>query len=132
MFTIRVAACIKNILPQKMLMAIDHQRDLGDLDGLIHIKDDIVRETDYGWEMIGYWGKPEEVGTRDSLVERLEEKLYSSEDLRELVSTIWDVFIENYSDVDLFREDVLNALRDPDAIRSLLCVLNRWSDRLGE
>jgi len=118
-----------------MVYEIERYRERGHLDGLMHIKDDEVREALCGtWEIRSYWGTPEEVDTQDrsSLIEAVKEKLYSSESLKELMSIIWDVFIENYSDVALFREDVLNVLQDPDIIRGLLCVLNSWSDKLYE
>lgn len=136
MLTIRVTAFYKKDLPKWMSYEIERYQEHGYLIGLVRIKnDDDVRETLCGtWEMRSYWGTPEEVNIQDkiSLANEIEKKLYSSEDLRELVSIIWDVFIDSYSDIELFREDVLNALQSPDTIRGLLCVLNSWSDRLYE
>ena len=61
MYTIRVTAQNKEGLPNTMLYAVRSARALGDLNGLIHAKDDTIQELKYGWEMTSCWCTPEEV-----------------------------------------------------------------------
>ena len=61
MYVIRATAFDKKNLPEMMLHALKKACELGDLDGLIHAKDDTTRELQYGWEMISYWDTPKEV-----------------------------------------------------------------------
>lgn len=61
MYIIRVTNESKDVLPERMLYAVNRHRRLGCLDELVHVKDDITQKTEHGWEMLSYWGKPEEV-----------------------------------------------------------------------
>ena len=61
MYAIRVVDYDKKNLPERMLYAVKRAHTLGDLDGLVHIKDDIVQKISYGWEMTSHWDTPEEV-----------------------------------------------------------------------
>ena len=60
MYTIRVRADCKDHLPSMMLVAIRRRQRLGALDGLIHVKDDVIQEIKYGWSMASHWDTPEE------------------------------------------------------------------------
>lgn len=62
MYTIHAHSVDIKALPETMLRTVKHHQELGDLDDLIHAKDDIVRKFDYGWEMLSCWDTPEEIG----------------------------------------------------------------------
>jgi len=133
MLTIRVTAQNKKNLPAMMRVATRRRHRLGDLTGLVHIKDDKVWEVPHGWEMYSYWGTPEEVDMQEEnvLIKEVNKYLYSSDDIITLVSIIWDILNKyNRSDVELFRDDVFGVLQGPDVIKSLLCVLIEWSDKI--
>ena len=61
MYTIRVTGQTKEGLPRTMFYAIRSARALGNLDGLIHAKDDVIRELKHGFEMTSCWDTPKEV-----------------------------------------------------------------------
>ena len=61
MYIVRAAAQTKKNLPLMMLYTLRSALALGDLNGLIHAEDDVIRELKYGFEMISCWDTPEEV-----------------------------------------------------------------------
>ena len=61
MYTIRITAQTKEDLPRTMLYAVRSARALGNLDGLVHAKDDVIRKLRDGFEMTSCWDTPEEV-----------------------------------------------------------------------
>jgi len=137
MYTIRVTAHDKKTLPKKMQRVSQRHKHLGYLDGLIHAKDDIIREFEYDYEMISYWGTPEEVAKinyqsnfQSDFQSDVEEIIYGTDILEKAVGALWDLLEENNLTIDQFRQEILNALQDEDAIRCIIDVLISWSDRL--
>lgn len=61
MYVVHITAHDKKNLPGMMLVALRRRSKFGLLDGLVHTKDDVIREISYGWEMFSYWSKPGEV-----------------------------------------------------------------------
>lgn len=55
MYVVHVVAHNKERLSELMLHALKEAHELGDLDGLIHIKDDTIEELQYGWKMTSHW-----------------------------------------------------------------------------
>lgn len=60
MYEIHVTSLSREVLPERMLYSVKRHRKLGCLKNLVHVKDDLIIETEYGWEMISYWDTPEE------------------------------------------------------------------------
>ena len=62
MYTIHAHSVDIKDLPKTMLRTVKLHQEWGDLNGLIHAKDDVIeRVVGYGFEMTSCWDTPEEV-----------------------------------------------------------------------
>jgi len=108
MYVIRVTAHDNKNLSAMMLAALRHRRVFGLLEGLIHAKDDVVQEVDYGFEMTSCWSTPEET--------------------QDIPSTVYKSMV--YTECLAMAIDMLYDCRECDNWPEINVVLGRIEERL--